>query len=160
MKRVFSIVFLLAVMAFIFYMSAQDAARSFSYNVELVKLLKIRCGIDLYSLFDRDYIDILVRKFGHFFEFSTLSIALYSVLSAFRIRRVTIMTFSFCIAAAAADEFHQLYVIGRSGRMIDVIIDSLGIMMTISIISLVRMIKYELSGREKKYGAGNGRSLL
>lgn len=159
MKKVICIIFLLAVIIFIYYMSAQDAFKSNSYNAEVVRILRVKGGIDLYGTFNREYVDIIIRKLGHFFEFSILCIAVYLVLSAFKIRWVTISTSIFCITLAVLDEFHQLYVSGRIPSIIDVAIDSIGIIIALSTISLLRVIKYEFLNREDNYGMKNDRSL-
>lgn len=160
MKKAVRIIILLTVISFIYYMSAQNSVKSFFYNVEIVRILRINCGIDLYSLFNNNYVDIIVRKLGHFFEFSILSAALYSALSAFKVKRVTILTCIFSITLALLDEYHQLYVLGRSCRIIDVFIDSSGIIMTISAISFIKAINHELFIQRNKHGMNNDRSLL
>lgn len=151
MKKVTRIIFLLGVIIFIFYMSSQNGIKSNSYNVEIVNFLRIKGGIDLYSLFGENSVDIIIRKLGHFLEFSILSIASYLVFTVFKVRRATISTCVFCILLAAVDEMHQLFVLGRTSSVIDVIIDSVGMMMTVGVISLIRIIKYELINQEDNY---------
>ncbi len=155
MKKIIRIILLIVVLAFIFYMSSRNAFESNIYNVELVKLLKNNWGVDLYGLFGSGYVDVAVRKFGHFFEFLLLSITLYFALNAFKVRRATILTIMFCILLGAADEFHQLYIQGRSASLGDVIIDSMGAITAVSIISLVRIIKSEFFYNDDKYTARN-----
>lgn len=155
MKKVIRIILLIGVLAFIFYMSSRNAFESNVYNKELVKLLRNNWGIDLYGLFGSGYVDVAVRKLGHFFEFLLLSVALYFALNAFKIRRATILTIVFCILLGAADEFHQLYVQGRSSSLGDVVIDSMGAITAVSVISLVRIIKSELLNRTDNYFVKN-----
>lgn len=160
MKKALRVIFLIGIFIFIFYMSSQEALKSNSYNMELIKLLKLKWGIDLYSLFGYKYVDIIIRKLGHFFEFAMLSLSFYLVFSAFKFRRATILTIVFCILFAFADEFHQLFVQGRTASFIDVIIDFLGVMTVTSAISLGRVIKLELFNRENNCAVKNGRELL
>lgn len=160
MKKCIWVIFLLMVLSFIFYMSSQNAIKSNNYNLEVVNIIRTRCEIDLYSLFGNGYIDIIIRKLGHFFEFSILSAAVYLVLYAFKVRRITLLTILFCIFLGFTDEFHQFYVPGRSFSLIDVSIDSLGILTTISGISLLRMIKIELFNVEDDYGVRNSRGMI
>lgn len=160
MKKVIRVIFLFGVLAFIYYMSSQNGFKSNSYNIEMVKILKNKGGIDLYSLFSNNYVDIIIRKLGHFFEFSLLSAAAYLFFSAFKFRWVTVLTIVFCIFLGFVDEFHQLYVPGRTSSVIDVIIDSIGVMVTVSVISLIRIIKFELSNGEDNYVVRNDRSSL
>jgi VanZ family protein len=77
----------------------------------------------------------------------------------FKIRRATILTCLFCILLAGTDEFHQLFVLGRTSSVIDVLIDSLGVLMTVGVISLIRIIKYELINKDDNYILKNERNL-
>lgn len=160
MKKAIRAIFLVGIFTFIFYMSSQEALKSNSYNMQIIKLLKLKWGIDLYGLFGYEYVDIIIRKLGHFFEFAMLSLSFYLVFSAFKFRRATVLTILFCIGFAFADEFHQLFVQGRTASFIDVIIDSFGIMAAISTISLFRIIKFELFYNKNNYSVKNGRELL
>jgi hypothetical protein len=76
-------------------MSSQNAINSNNYNLEVVNTIRTRCGIDLYSLFGNEYVDIIIRKLGHIFEFSILSAAVYLVLYAFKVKRITLLTIFF-----------------------------------------------------------------
>jgi VanZ family protein len=76
-------------------------------------------------------IDYPVRKTAHASEYAVLALLFVGVLSSWEIRffhgnyRV-ISAFVLTAAYASTDEFHQLFVPGRSGRVQDVLIDSLG----------------------------------
>jgi VanZ family protein len=159
MKKATRIIFLLGVLSFIFFMSSQNGIESNNYNEEIVNLLRIKGGIDLYSIFDPNSVVIIIRKLGHFLEFTLLSIASYLVFTVFKIRRATVSTCLFCISLAAVDELHQLFVLGRTSSVIDVIIDSLGVMITVCVISLVRIIKYELMNQDESYSLKKQRNL-
>lgn len=155
MNKFIRIIFLLGVLAFIYYMSSRNAFDSNVYNVELIKLLNNRYGVDLYGLYGSGYVDFAVRKLGHFFEFLLLSCALYFVLSAFKVRKATIFTIIFCLFFGMLDEFHQLFVQGRSSSMVDMAIDSMGSITAVSVISLLKIIRYEILKKGDKYFAGN-----
>lgn len=70
----------------------------------------------------------LVRKNAHFIAYLILAVLLVNALGSWR--RLTLKVFSaaFTIAVlyAASDEFHQLFIDGRSGELRDVLIDSAG----------------------------------
>lgn len=42
---------------------------------------------------------------------------------------------------AASDEFHQLFVPGRSGRLTDVLIDSAGLLAGILVVCLIKQLR-------------------
>ena len=60
----------------------------------------------------------------------------------------------FCILYAMSDEFHQLFVPGRSGEIRDICIDSLGALLGIIImtcvISIVKFIICQIMKKRKK----------
>ena len=79
-----------------------------------------------------------VRKAAHMTEFGIFTIAVWFAL-CFWTNSVKVLYFStvvFCVLYAASDEFHQLFVTGRAGRLSDVIIDSAGVLVTSFILLL------------------------
>lgn len=62
----------------------------------------------------------VVRKLAHMSEFGLLAIS-----SSHAIHEYT-YTLIFCFLYACSDEFHQLFVAGRAGSIIDVGFDTLG----------------------------------
>lgn len=73
-------------------------------------------------------IEYFVRKGAHMTEFAIMSILLFIWLGLWEMTLFRRGTMAFVITAvyAASDEFHQLFVPGRSGRVSDVLIDSSG----------------------------------
>jgi len=73
--------------------------------------------------------DFIIRKTAHFIEYFILYVLyLYALrksthLSAYKVGTIALLL---AIIYAITDEAHQLTVIGREGRLRDVIIDSLG----------------------------------
>lgn len=78
--------------------------------------------------------NLAVRKLGHFSEYLMLGFFSFSYFSnlflksdKFRDFKKTIsISWIFSILYAASDEFHQTFVEGRCGNVIDVIIDGSG----------------------------------
>lgn len=92
----------------------------------------------------------LVRKIAHFSIYMILAIVTYMFIEELniksksekeRLRKNIIYTCIFCIIYAVFDEIHQIYVPGRTGKAIDVIIDTLGSCMGIVILLLNNFIK-------------------
>lgn len=92
----------------------------------------------------------LIRKIAHFSIYMILAIFTYMFIEELniksksekeRIRKNIIYTCIFCIIYAIFDEIHQIYVPGRTGKAIDVIIDTLGSCMGIAILLLNNFIK-------------------
>lgn len=71
----------------------------------------------------------IVRKTAHFLIYALLgvwTINFAKTFEKFKISKIVIISFLFCMFYAITDEFHQTFVIGRSGEIRDVLIDSLG----------------------------------
>ena len=63
--------------------------------------------------------DLILRKLAHITEYAVLAFLLRRALSA-------PWAFAAAVAYAASDEFHQTFVRGREGRVLDVAIDAVG----------------------------------
>ena len=95
-------------------------------------------------------INPVIRKIAHFSIYMILAIVTYMFIEELniksksekeRLRKNIIYTCIFCIIYAVFDEIHQIYVPGRTGKAIDVIIDTLGSCMGIVILLLNNFIK-------------------
>ena len=70
--------------------------------------------------------DLIIRKLGHFSEYMTLGFFSFSYLSNLFIENNNIK-----------DEFHQTFVPGRDGNIVDVLIDSSGALVGILVSCIV-----------------------
>lgn len=125
-------------MCVIFYFSGQTKEESsvvsegFSYRMVSTTGLLFHLHIDEEQIREiARVIEGFVRKCAHMTEFAILAWLLYGWLSRWKLTRMR----KACAAAALAilyacsDEFHQLFVRGRAGRVSDVLIDSTGIVL-------------------------------
>jgi VanZ family protein len=80
-----------------------------------------------------DMIEFFIRKAGHVGEFMLLALLLGYALLAKPIKRTSAITISalFSLLYAASDEWHQTFVPGRTGHAIDVVMDSVGILIAV-----------------------------
>ncbi len=74
-----------------------------------------------------------VRKGAHFSEYAVLAILASNAASQLRrlkapgrLNSRNLPTWVFCVLFACTDEFHQLFVDGRSGQLFDVCVDACG----------------------------------
>ena len=89
--------------------------------------------------------DLIIRKLGHFSEYMTLGFFSFCYLSNFFIgnnkkkylKKTVILSFLFSVIYASTDEFHQTFVVGRDGNIVDVLIDSSGSLVGILLSSIV-----------------------
>ena len=83
----------------------------------------------------------VVRKLAHAFNYFVLGCLAYHAFRAAGVktaRRLVLTPAGFCICFAVLDEWHQLYVPGRSPLLVDVLLDSVSAIMAILICSWVR----------------------
>lgn len=75
------------------------------------------------SVSENTILDIVIHKIAHLFE--------YSVLGLFTLRAAgkNYLLLALGIVFAATDEFHQLFVPSRQGRLHDFLIDSSGVLL-------------------------------
>ena len=94
-------------------------------------------------LFDSEEIinkaEPIIRKLAHFSEYSIGGILFYSLFSTydFTKRKRSLISLGLGIWYATFDEIHQLFVPGRSGNLVDVIIDSTGVLFGIIFIRVI-----------------------
>lgn len=70
----------------------------------------------------------VVRKTAHVFEYFILGLLLINALKDYRKfdYRLLIYSIVLCFICAFFDEFHQLFIPNRTGRVVDTFIDSIG----------------------------------
>ena len=125
-------------------------SKGLTYNV--IKLLngnKLN-EIDLEKLTKK--INPVIRKIAHFSIYMILAIFTYMFIEELniksksekeRLRKNILYTCIFCLIYAIFDEIHQIYVPGRTGKVIDVIIDTLGACTGITIILIRNKFNYK-----------------
>lgn len=89
----------------------------------------------------------LVRKSAHFLIYLILGISIISLIKEYQIinSKALLIAITISFLYACSDEIHQLFVNGRTGKIIDVLIDTLG-----SIVG-VYLYYYIYKFRRKKY---------
>lgn len=73
-------------------------------------------------------INIILRKGAHLFEFLILAILVAWVMGSYEIkgRKASVYVLFIVLLYAVSDEFHQLFVPGRTARVQDILIDFIG----------------------------------
>lgn len=84
-----------------------------------------------------------IRKCAHFTLFLILGVCIYLLLNAFHIPHRVIISIILCIVFAIIDETHQMFTLGRSSSIVDVLIDSMGSMLGIVIINRMCLLYNE-----------------
>ncbi|MBE7092551.1 MAG: VanZ family protein [Clostridiales bacterium] len=90
-----------------------------------------------------------VRKAAHFSIYVALGISLLSAMFlTFKKRFLWLYSFIVCVLYAVSDEIHQLFVVGRSCKIGDVFIDSMGALSGILIVLIITSL-YKIKKTKK-----------
>ena len=71
-----------------------------------------------------NFITLFVRKAAHFFLYFILGLLIGN--ATYNSKKWRVLSLLLCLLYACTDEFHQLFVSGRSGHILDVFVDFLG----------------------------------
>ncbi len=157
--KIFLLVLTVAVMCFIFKMSAMEAEES----AELSTSVGYTVGEIVVEGFDEmpqaeqaEYVDSIehpLRKLAHFSEFAALGFLLVLDVAAFTaakgLKRYVIAVI-LGLVYAATDERHQIMVSGRSCELRDLLIDTGGVVVGCAVASLIIALLVFFKGRKKK----------
>ena len=142
-------------MSFIFCMSNQSAniSNELSRNIENLLNSTPIIGNMLSGILNSPNSQFIVRKSAHIILFCLLSILCFIVIYEIKknVKISTVVSYSITFIYACIDEIHQLFIPGRSGKINDVLIDSIGVIMGLIFINLIFM----LNNKIKKSYSGN-----
>ena len=86
----------------------------------------------------RKIIERIIRKLAHFTEYFILAILVYLMFKEYGVSNLFMWTMIFCILYSMTDEFHQLFISERTGKIYDIFIDTFGSFVAMLIIKLKR----------------------
>lgn len=125
-------------MIFIFYMSSCNGNVSSDQSGTIAYVLHNILGIN-YS----DKLIFIIRKCAHVSEFFILGILVINLVSKYNVKHIYLISFIICVLYSSSDEFHQLFVPGRSGQVTDVLIDLIGVVLGLLFVFLIRCFRKE-----------------
>ena len=148
---VLTLLLVLSLMILIFSFSAQPAEESDDISGFFVTLiLKILVpdsdSLDPEAKWELEHkVSFVVRKTAHLTEYAVLGFALLLHVMALqlklKIRFPGLSAFLVGMLYAVSDEVHQLFVPGRSGEGKDVLLDSVGVLLGVLILSWLRSLQ-------------------
>jgi len=157
-KKIIVILLIFVWMLVIFNFSSKNTYKSNSdskkitykmFNVGLkitnkLNITDVNTSIKAFELSNR--YNLHARKCAHGTIYFILGILIYCLVNIVNKCNPYIVSTLFCFIYAITDEVHQLFVSGRTSSFVDIIIDTLGCILGlifIYIIKKVRSIKYE-----------------
>jgi VanZ family protein len=123
------------IMCIIFIFSSKTATESGQSSMEIANTLVSAYEYTTNNQLDMEYrqdilpkLDHIVRKVAHGMEYAILaaSIVFHFWVQGYNTRKIFFLAILISGMYAGTDEFHQLFIDGRSGQITDVGIDTLG----------------------------------
>lgn len=131
----------------IFWFSAQPAVESEKISGSVAFRMVDACNhmfhadmteVDMERM--AEYINYPIRKAAHMTEYAILGLLFFFCIVGYAKEKKRIYVAALCLTAvyAATDEIHQLFVEGRAGRVSDVCIDTIGALIGLVLLYLLR----------------------
>ena len=121
MKKYVNIILLILWMIVIFIMSNSPSVESINQSNFITNLIN-----KILNVKNIELLDFIVRKLAHLFEYAVLGVLTINCLKDYKVKKIIVFSIIICFLYACSDEIHQLFIMGRSGKFIDVIIDTIG----------------------------------
>ena len=132
MKKLFKIILVIFWMVLIFSFSMDQGEASTGKSNSIIDfvsefILRREISYEEREMIREKYV-IPVRKGAHFMIYFLLGFSFLSLLKEYSLinRKGIYYSILFVLLYACSDEIHQLFVSGRSGEVIDVLIDTIG----------------------------------
>ena len=135
--RNFIIILICIWMRLVFNFSAQNANESSNLSLWVASLITKDTDFQL-------VLEPYIRKIAHFSEYAIGGGLYLSLFATFKIKEEKQILFASIIGFlyAISDEFHQLFIEGRSGQIKDVFIDALGVITgALIIFTIIKIFK-------------------
>ena len=139
-KKIITIVLIIAWMTLVFYLSNQISDESSKLSGEITQaILNFFNILEGKTLEQQSAIETIIRKLAHYSIYTIGGILIISHVNLYKIsaNKKVIVSQIIGTAYAMTDEIHQLFISGRSGEIRDVCIDSLGVITGIVIILII-----------------------
>lgn len=118
-RKIISIILVIIWMIVIFIMSSFTASESSGQSNFIVELI-----VSIFKFNNIELISLIVRKLAHFIEYFILGLLVFNMIRYYD--KSIYIAIMICVLYAISDEIHQLFVVGRSCQIIDMMIDSIG----------------------------------
>ena len=132
-------------MIIIFWLSSRTADESAAQSGRILQMLIGIFGDNMFTQF-------IVRKAAHFSEFAGLAFLFNIAFFQTCKRKMPLVSIALTSLYAATDEFHQLFVPGRSCQFSDWAIDTCGAAVGTLIFFAVILVTVKICEKKKKLG--------
>lgn len=143
-KRVLFLIMLFIAFYVIFNFSAQNGEVSGTFSRKITEYIvdfvsKIKTMDNSRKIYYIEKLHPIIRKLAHFSIYTVVGFSIMGFMCTFDIKNIIKFITSFCIGASYAvfDEIHQYFIPGRSAQILDVCIDTLGVLTGIFILIIL-----------------------
>lgn len=143
-KRILFLIMLAVTFYIIFNFSAQDGEASGSISTKVTEFIvnilsKVKNMDASLRLHYITKLEPIIRKLAHFGVYTVVGFSVMGFMCTFDIKNIVKVITSFMIGLtyAISDEVHQYFIPGRSARVLDVCIDSVGVLTGIFILIIL-----------------------
>ena len=142
MKKIIKLTLVILWMLLIFFFSNQRAEDSSKLSDGIiVKVVNVFVDKELSKEKQEEILEkytTLVRKTAHFIIYLILGILVVNLLCEYNIKQIILISLFICMLYSISDEFHQLFIDGRSGEIRDILIDTIGSLVGIMIYKITK----------------------
>lgn len=139
MKRRIKWICLIFWVSFIFFMSHQSGNVSSNTSFFFVKVILMYFPNNFLGKIE--IMSFLIRKLAHILEYFILGILVLELVKEYPIKKSVLVSMLICICLSCIDEIHQIFIVGRNGTIVDVLIDTIGILTSILFITRIKINK-------------------
>lgn len=134
LKKVLPILLVIIWLIVIFNFSSQEGAVSQSKSQVIIDYIYENYD-EIVKEVDDDLVHYLVRKTAHITLYFILCLVVMNALyfGGFRGKGLFTRAFLICVFYASMDEIHQRFISNRGGKLTDVYIDGIGIVLAITL---------------------------
>lgn len=141
---------LLVLWALVIFLLSSEGSETSSVRSDAIVVVIQQAGASLPS----DVLTFLARKAAHITAYFIFGILAYNVLRLYKlpVKRTLLISMLVVLGYALSDEFHQMFVPGRSGELRDVLIDTTAGVVGVSLAYLVhrRIVKGRVASTSGK----------
>lgn len=140
-KKIVSWLLVIIWLLVIFFFSSQNGESSSGLSNGFLAMIENITKLPL----NNDAFRFIIRKVAHFTEYFILGVFVLNLIKCYRklSKKEIIISVFLCFVYAVTDEFHQMFVGGRSPQSLDVLIDTTG--------SIVGSLLFYIFGKRKRF---------
>ena len=144
-KKIITIIFVVLWMLVIFNFSSKEADLSNNTSKEVINnTVTVYENVTNNSINKENTIEKLnypVRKLAHATIYLVLSLLVLYLLYVYKNKYYYLLTIIICFIYSLTDEYHQLFINGRTGQFSDCLIDTLGAIIGMIILYIIKTKK-------------------